>query len=337
MAGVTQVLVPVEDLSQVAEARRQAHIIAVEIGFDVESSGKLAVAVTEAATNILKHAGSGRILLRTLVSEQSRGLEVLAVDRGPGIRNLAASMQDGFSTAGSPGTGLGAISRMASELDIYSRAGQGTVLRFEVWPRAGRGAGSRLQIGAITAAKRGEPVCGDAWAVKGYGYRYTVMVVDGLGHGPEAAAAAQAALDALARSEDSAPAAVIIDAAHAALLSTRGAAAAVATLDLSTGSGQYCGVGNISGIVYLHNRPRHLVSHNGTLGHNARKIQPFDFEFPAGALLIMFSDGLISHWTLDDYPGLLAKHPALIAAILHRDYDRGRDDVSITVIRHAAV
>jgi len=58
------------------------------------------------------------------------------------------------------------------------------------------------------------------------------------------------------------------------------------------------------------------------------------FPWPAGALLIMHSDGLGTHWDLATYPGLAARHPGLIAAVLYRDYDRGRDDVSVVVIRN---
>jgi hypothetical protein len=65
-----------------------------------------------------------------------------------------------------------------------------------------------------------------------------------------------------------------------------------------------------------------------------RKVQEFAFPWPRGALLVMHSDGLGTQWDLGTYPGLTSRHPALIAAVLYRDYDRARDDVSVVVIRN---
>jgi hypothetical protein len=103
---------------------------------------------------------------------------------------------------------------------------------------------------------------------------------------------------------------------------------------MAAGTLSYCGIGNISGIVYVNYKARHLISHDGILGHNARKLQQVEFEFPPDALLVMFSDGLTSRWGLDDCPGLMSRHPALIAAALYRDHERGRDDVGVVVVRN---
>ena len=329
-----QISVIVEERSQVAEVRRETAALATALGFDEQTRGRLAVAVTETATNLVKHAGRGRIFARVLGAGADGGLEIVAVDRGPGM-SIAAGMQDGYSTSGTPGNGLGSISRMTSNLEMYSQPAKGTCLRFEVWPDSRARAALPLESGVVTVAKSGETVCGDTCAIIWHGARCNVMVTDGLGHGPQAAEASRAAADVLsARPERDA--ADAIEAMHGALASTRGGAGAVATVDTDTGTLKYCGVGNISGILHVNYKSRHLISHNGTLGHNARKIQQFEFDFPRGALLIMFSDGLATHWTLDDYPGLAGKHPGLIAATLYRDHDRGRDDVSVMVMRNPA-
>jgi hypothetical protein len=162
--------------------------------------------------------------------------------------------------------------------------------------------------------------------------RCLVMVADGLGHGPAAAAAAQAAVDALAVKSSLAPLA-IIEAAHAALYHTRGAAVTVVELDLARLVVKAAGVGNIAGAILSTGAPRHLTSYNGIVGHQVQKIQEFSYPWPAGALLVLHSDGLTSHWNLDAYPGLLARHPSLIAGVLYRDFSRGSDDVSVLVIK----
>jgi anti-sigma regulatory factor (Ser/Thr protein kinase) len=335
MARVRQLSVIVEERSQVAEVRRETATLGAALGFDEQTLGKLAIAVTETATNIVKHAGRGRMFARPLGASPGDGIEIVAVDRGPGMPNIAAGMADGYSTSGTPGHGLGAISRMTAGFEIYSSAGKGTCQRFEVWPPKGKRDAPPVESGAITVPKSGEVENGDTCAVSCRASRCSVIVADGLGHGPLAAQASQAAIDVLLKRPDDEPA-VAIAGIHHALASTRGGAGAVASLDLGASMLRYCGIGNISGILYANYKSRHLMSHNGTLGHNARKIQQFDFEFPRGALLIMFSDGLATHWSLDDYPGLAGRHPALIAAALYRDHDRGRDDVSVVVLRNGA-
>jgi hypothetical protein len=97
----------------------------------------------------------------------------------------------------------------------------------------------------------------------------------------------------------------------------------------------FVGVGNIAAVVRSESGNRHLVSHNGIVGHTLRKLQQFSVGWPDDALLIMHSDGLGSRWELAPYPGLAFRHPAIIAAVLYRDFTRGRDDVTVLVARFA--
>ena len=330
-----QVLINVDDRSDVGEGRRAAAEFARSLDFDATVAGHVALAVTELTTNIVKHAGHGKLLLRSLERDSVGGLEVLALDRGPGIAHLGTSLRDGHSTAGGMGTGLGALSRLSSSLEVFSHTGHGTALRLEFWAQAVPKSPEPLEIGAVCVAKSGEVVAGDAWSTDGSRGRYRVMVADGLGHGADAARAARLATEVFGKHAQREPAEVL-QIGHEALQSTRGAAVAVARIDLGKAHGAFAGVGNISGRVETSDRRRQLVSHNGTLGHTLRKLQEFPFEFPAGAVLLMHSDGLSDHWTLADYPGLMAKHSSLIAGVLYRDHDRGRDDVTIVVIKRGA-
>ena len=323
------VQIAIEEASQVGQARREAVALARRMSLDASAADRLGLAVTEAATNVVKHGAGGRLLLAQLTRNEVLGVEVIALDRGPGIANVAASMRDGHSTAGSLGVGLGSISRVASNLDIYSRTGGGTVMRFEVWVQDPPPPAS---FGGICVARRGEAVAGDAWSLDASDGRYRMLLVDGLGHGIEAAAAAREALRAADRSPALAPD-QLLDDIHGALRATRGAAAAVAIVTPHASAGAYAGIGNISAVVVAADT-RSLVSHNGTLGHQVRKILPFDFLFPAGALLIMHSDGVSSRWRLDDYPGLARHHPAVIAAALYRDHGRPHDDATVAVLRN---
>lgn len=321
----------IEDRTHVGSARRAGTDLATSLGFDEDGTGRIALAVTEAATNILKHAGTGQIVLRDLVSGKVGGVEILALDRGPGIADVAASLRDGRSTAGTQGTGLGALSRSSGAFDMYTQPGRGTALRLEFWAQR-LPLTNALEIGAVSLPKAGETVPGDDWAMMADDHRATVLVADGLGHGPEAARAARAATSVL-REHPLDPPEGLIGRCHEALTPTRGAAVATARIDPGSGQGSLAGVGNISARVQVGARQRNLVSHNGTVGHNVRRIQEFAFPFPADALLILHSDGLNTHWNLSDYPGLVARHAGLIAGVLYRDHDRGHDDVTVVVVR----
>ena len=332
---MTQLTLLIQELSQVADARRRAVAMAARLSFDETMTGKLAIAVTEAATNIIKHARDGCMLMRPLAGTGEGGIEVIAFDRGPGIANLAESMRDGRSTAGTAGSGLGAISRLTSHFDIYSRSGVGTALRFEVWARPRSEQLPALQVGAVCVAKPGQTVVGDSWTAVHRDLRHVILVADGLGHGPDAAAASGAATRALDENAHLEPAA-IMTALHQALSVTRGAAAAIVVLHSGREAGTFCGVGNIASMASVDGKPRHLVSFNGIVGHKMHKVREFDFPFPAHALLVMHSDGVDTHWKLENYPGLESRHPSLVAAVLYRDHARGLDDATIVGIRNTA-
>jgi anti-sigma regulatory factor (Ser/Thr protein kinase) len=329
--AMTQLALQIAERSQIGEARRQAAAMAASLGFGADAAGRVALAVTEAATNVVRHAGSGEILLRPLGRDGAAGIELIALDRGPGMANVAASRRDGHSTAGSPGQGLGAIGRAALELEIWSQPGKGTVLRCELWPDGARPERG-LDAGAVGVAKPGEAVSGDDWMLVSGRGRHALLVVDGLGHGPDAAAAARAATGAFARSEGSA--AELLGVLHDALRSTRGAAAAVALMQPAKRVLDYAGVGNVSAAVSGEGRVRHLVSHNGILGHGAPRMRELAYPFPAGALLVMHTDGVATHWDLGKYAGLESKHPAVVAAVLYRDHLRGSDDATVVVVRN---
>ena len=334
-AGSVTTQVVVEEASQVSQARREALALARRASLDGATADRLALVVTEAATNLVKHAKAGRMLLAPLAFGAASGVEVITLDRGPGMQSIVASMRDGHSTTGSPGLGLGSMSRLTSNLDIYSQPGLGTVLRFEVWNAGALPAPAPIAFGAVCVAKPGEEVPGDGWLVESASGRHLAVVVDGLGHGIQAATAAGAALR-VAREHGNAEPAALLTSMHGALRSTRGAAASVATFRPHASSGVFAGIGNVRALVRTAETTRNLVSHNGTLGHQVRKFQAFDFAFPPQALFVLHSDGVATHWSLDTYPGLGRHHPGVIAATLYRDYARPRDDATIVVVRNDA-
>lgn len=321
----------VNDPSQVAEARRLTCKLAQRSGLPNDRIDQVAIIVMELATNLVKHGGGGHIHARRFDDAGGAGVEVLALDQGKGMSDIGRCMADGYSTAGSPGNGLGAIRRLADDMRVYSRPGLGSAIMARIL--VDRAAGKHhSQIGAVLAPYPGELVCGDAWSFQPSAAGPTLLLADGAGHGAEAARAAEAAVQAFADARE-APCEMIVAALHRALAPTRGAAVAVARIDRTARVVRFAGVGNIGAVLIRPSDARHMVSHNGTAGHVAPRIREFVYEYAGEPLVVLHSDGLNSRWDLASYPGLAAQHPSLIAGVLLRDHRRGRDDASVVALR----
>jgi anti-sigma regulatory factor (Ser/Thr protein kinase) len=325
--------VGVNDQSGVAEARRAATNLAERQGFTATDTGKLALIATELSTNLIKHGSGGEILVGAYEDNDSQGIEIFALDKGAGMSNVAACLEDGYSSAGTAGRGLGAVIRQSHFVDIGSWPGLGTAVLARVAP--GKTSPDKPPTvptwGGVSIAKTGEDVCGDAWTVSNSGSVRTLLVADGLGHGPEAAEASVEAVRLFHRYNGH-TVTNLIDYVHSGLRSTRGAAVSIARFDPPTKKIVFSGIGNVAGIVVTGAETKRMVSTAGTAGFNVRKIQAFDYAFERG-LVILHSDGLASSWTVDRYLNLATLHPSLIAAILYRDFTRHRDDATVLVAK----
>ena len=322
--------VAVTEPSQVSEARRRGADVAAALQLDETTSGRAALVITEVATNLLKHGGGGEVFVGPAAPGSTKGLQVIALDKGRGMANVRASLEDGVSTTGTAGTGLGAISRASTSFDIYSELGAGTVVAATVY---GNGAVPPLAAG-LSVPLAGETRCGDGWATWTAGELMSIFLCDGLGHGVEAAHATDLAVAAFRRHAEQ-PTRQIIEQVFAALKPSRGAAVAVAELDRREGRARFCGLGNIAGTIVRRDGSSHsLVSYPGIAGHTMRRLQEFTYEWPAGSLIVLQSDGLSTHWSLEPYSGLLSRDPAVIAGVLYRDFRRVRDDATVVVARN---
>ena len=326
----------VSEVSQVGQARRAAIRLAIASKLSTEAQGEVAVIATELATNLARYGRDGRLFIQSMRRPEESFVQMLAVDSGPGIADLQRSMQDGVSTGGTPGTGLGAVRRMSDDFDIYSSVGQGTLVLSRVSVSRSKQPQRSYRWAAISTPAPHETVCGDAWRIVEKNGELGVMVVDGLGHGllaAEAANRAAALFDAEAGPSEPAG---FCGRAHQALAGSRGAALAVAHVSMA-GRVRYAGVGNIAGAIVGSAGGRGLPSQNGTVGLQVRRVQEFDYELPERGVLVMHSDGLTSRWSLDAYQGLASRHPALIAGVLYRDCLRGRDDATIVVVKRKPI
>lgn len=326
---------PMTEVSQVGDARRRAAELAEQAGFDETHAGRLGLVVTELGNNLVLHAKQGRLLVAVRGEGGHAQVEVLSIDEGPGMSNVEACLADGYSTAGTPGTGLGAVRRLSDAFDIYSAVDQGTVVAATVRahdaPRA-LAAEHEFEVSGLCVAAPGETVSGDGWACIVAAGRAVVMMADGLGHGPQAAEASDLAIQMFAAHADSRPQ-DIVQSLHGALRSTRGAAVAVAELDAAGRCITFCGVGNIVGRLMSATQDKSMLSQHGTAGVQIRSPRDIGYDWPDHSLLILHSDGIATRWDLSRSPAIVQHSTAVIAAWILRDFSRGRDDATVVVVR----
>jgi hypothetical protein len=282
----------------------------------------------EIGTNLARHAVEGGVLVRASRDDESVGVELVAVDRGPGMADAQLWTTDGNSTAGTLGIGLGAIARKSRSFDIYSLPRRGTVLAVTV------GDVPLQTTAGISRPLSGEKICGDSYGSRTVDGREQLMLCDGLGHGPLAGVAAQAAITGFVTAGPDGPGAVLSH-LNEHLRFTRGAVAAVAEIDRDAGTVRFAGIGNVTATIVDGRRRRAMASVPGIVGQLAadgrRTLREFDYPLPAGALVVLHSDGLTERWDLADYPGLAARSAVTVAATLLRDAGRRRDDASVLV------
>ena len=325
--------IPIQDLTQPGAARRAAAAMASSLDFDEIKSGQVGIIVTELSRNIALHGGGGNVILSAWKTPHESQIVVLAMDKGRGIKDVGRALEDGFSTAGTSGTGLGAVQRMADRFDLFTQA-TGTVVLAEIRGKKSLSQEVDEAVGGISIPVNGETICGDNFAVAFSPERSLFMVVDGLGHGPIAGEASTAALEVFYKWTTASPG-ELVERLHKALKSTRGASIAVAEVMPKREQLVYAGVGNISGVIVsaYSNVSRSMVSHNGIIGHQMAHCVEFTYPWSNDSSLVMHSDGISNLWNLKSYPGLIYKPPAVIAGVLYRDLVRLHDDATVLVAR----
>lgn len=330
--------IEVSEASQVAEVRRIAAELARAEKMTESETGKLALVATEVSTNLVKYGKAGTVTLTRYADGTQRGVQLVAVDSGPGFADFTAATRDGHSSAGSLGIGLGVIMRSSTLFDVYSVPGEGTAMVARVAhgaPRKPVLAVAPFEVAARSIPKKGQAECGDGWSVRDFGHRQLLCIVDGLGHGPLAALASARAISVFeAARPDDTPAAIMTR-AHEQLRDTRGAVMAILALDPQACSADYCGIGNIAAAIHLGADSKHLLSVEGTVGYRMRATRTHTVPWEPTAVAILYTDGLSGRWGPSKYPGLLSRHPSLIASVLFRDHARDADDATIVVARRS--
>lgn len=335
--------VPVHDSTRVRDVRVATEEAGSHARLDAHRTAVAALVATELATNLLKHAGGGTVLInlvdRGVTDARGPAVQLAALDHGPGIPDVAEALRDGHTTSeASLGAGLGTCRRIADVFDLYStRRGTVAVARVHQNPNPGpRQTHDTCAAGGINIPLARAEHSGDTWSLARSDSRTTLMLADGLGHGARAAHASDAAVEAL-HDTGHLPPDEILRLMNPALRPTRGAAVAVAQLDTDRGELAFAGVGNIGARLHTDGSWEHLVSHPGIVGAQFPATVPVRrLPWRPNSLLVLHSDGLPSRWVPPEDPGLLGHDPAVVAATVLRDASSAanpvRDDTCVAVL-----
>ena len=324
---------PTQTESSLILLRSKLSAIAQRRGMtDLKRENMLLVA-SELVSNNVKHAG-GRGMVQVW-QQPGEVLDLLSLDYGPGIANLAKAEEDGYSSASTLGKGLGAIRRLSDESHIYTQSsvpGQmkkwsGTIIlaRFYLNEKC-REIESGFKFGLFSRSLSDERYNGDRIYLRQKGKMLRWLHLDGLGHGEEA----QAATADLARylTEYDNPGA-ILEMVDRQLASTRGAVAVTGEIDLLVSRMQLLGVGDMHAHVYNQEQMQHLSFAPGILGREHRKSALFQAEFDKKSVVVTASDGIRRNWDMANFAGLFNQHPQLIAYALGNIMGRISDDQSV--------
>ena len=331
--------VPVSGESDIGHVRRTAQGLATDLGFGPTGVAELAIATTELATNLVVHkAVGGVITLAALGEDRARGIEIASNDRGPGIADIGLALRDRASTrTDSLGSGLGAVGRLVDRLDFVSTVpggrnddSPGTIIVARKWLDSPPVLSS-LDYSVWTRPIPGLTVNGDATAFIEGGDGLLVAVADGLGHGAEAALASEAAIGFIRHHHDR-DIEWLFDRLHGVLRSTRGAAIALARIELAPRRLIHAAVGNVE--MRVDPVPqRHHAARPGVVGvAAATRPKVRELAWPKGATLALYSDGIAEGWNLGKTAAHSSRRASLMCHLIARDHARSTDDATVAVV-----
>jgi anti-sigma regulatory factor (Ser/Thr protein kinase) len=327
---------PIADRSYISFVKRTIHQQVMMRKFSSQQKGEIDIIVAEITSNLVKHAGGGELLCRAFDDGDDAVFEVLGLDRGPGIADVARMMKDGVSTKDTLGQGLGAIQRLSDASHVYSLPGWGTIVYARVQTKkeiVERKKELDLEVKSLCIPKLRELVCGDGYRVKRSASGFVVFFGDGLGHGEHAKAAVDTAGEYFMTCESEDPT-EILRGMHERIRKTRGLVGMIAQVDIKNKRWSICGIGNILGRLYQGIAYKNYMSYNGTVGLNIpTTIKASEYALEKNQYLIMCSDGIRTRWDLNKYASVQRLDPFVLAASIYKDHNRGNDDASVLIAK----
>ncbi len=333
---------PIQSESAAILLRSRLLSVARRLGFADARRENMALVASEMATNLIKHAG-GKGMLQ--IWEQPGGmLDVVSFDYGPGMGNPGLAQEDGFSTKGTLGKGLGSMQRLADEFGIFSQMPSGrdrwhgTVVWCRFHPLAAGRMAKRpsdaeafCQLGLFVRSLSDDRHNGDHVYVDIRADHLRLLHLDGLGHG-ENAELATAHLDKYLTQADSIM--QLLETVDRHLRSNaRGAVAIACEFDVATRGLHMLGVGDMATHLCRNGQVQHFAFAPGVLGHEHKKPQKTEMTLERGVSLVSTSDGIRRGWSEEAFPGLCNHHPQLVAYVIGNALARMTDDQSVCVVK----
>lgn len=325
---------PTQDESTLVLLRSKIFAIAKRLGIPDLRREDILLVAAELATNNIKHA-DGRGMIQVW-QQPGPVLDILSLDYGPGIADIAKAEQDGFSTANTFGKGLGAIRRLSDESYFYSQhkgsgpvtKWSGTVFLARFHLAADKGSMLGNDIGMFSRSLSDTRHNGDRIYLLRKEGRLRWLHLDGLGHGAEA----QSATANLASHVDHPEGlGAILTGVDRQLVPTRGAVAAVCEIDVARRDLQLLGVGDMHARIFEKDEMQYVSFAPGILGREHRATAPFRAKLGPRSVVVTASDGIRRNWDTGNFVGLFNQHPQLIAYTLGNIMGRVSDDQSICV------
>lgn len=337
--------------ADVYHAAMLAYALAQQAGARTLLATEAATLVSELGMNIVKYAARGALTLS--LQEGAAGyVEVLAVDQGPGIADLALAMQDHFSSAGTLGVGLPGVRRMSDEFECRSQPGAGTTVRARRYfgprpdtapaaaaapapaaraPAAGT-AHAPWQHARLMRPCYGEMVSGDGVLLQPVGRGLLAGVLDVLGHGRQAHALARHCEQWLVRHAD-ADVTSLAEELHRETTGSLGLALTLAYLDAEAGALVSVGVGNTR-LFRLGQSGICLAAQPGILGGpNMPRLRPARLQLAADDVLMLVTDGISERINSQALMPLRHLDVQRIAQRTLRDHGKDHDDATCLVLR----
>jgi len=319
--------------------RSKLRAVSQRLGFNGSRREHMELVCNEIVTNQTKYAGGHGLVQIWEQAEPDPSLHLFALDYGPGIANLPAALEDGYTSSGTLGKGLGTVRRLADRHDFYTlprgMASKAPWHGTSIWaqfcqhkPRTVGGLQNGLYLRAYQDnIHNGDRICLDSSDPEHARWLH----LDGLGHGLETARDTEGACDIFLHSSDNLQA---LDRLSDSLRGSRGAVAMACEITPETQQGRICGVGDMTAWLLLNGTRRAITFAPGVLGHAHRHFETVAFEFPPHAVMLTASDGIRRSWEASDLPGLWRCHPQLIAFFMGEVIGRNNDDRSLFAIRH---
>jgi anti-sigma regulatory factor (Ser/Thr protein kinase) len=335
MDSRTSISIKAAERSYLSLLKREIHSLAAGAGFSDRKIGAIDIVVSEIGTNLVNHGGGGHVLVKLIEDKGNQGIEILGLDKGPGMADVSRMMVDGVSTKNTLGQGLGAIKRLSDTFQIYSQINWGTIVLSRIFNEAPPQYEKKpaFEISSLLVPKPNEKHCGDGFYSYLHRDKLIVFLGDGLGHGPHAEKAVLTAIESL-KAGNSDDAVTIIKRMHEDVKKTRGLVGTVGVLDIRRKMWSLCGIGNIYTKLSSHSNHYGYMPYNGIIGMNfSSNIKEREFPYEAGQYLLFCSDGIKSRIDLGRHSSIQRCDPSVIAAVIYNEFARHTDDSGIVVCK----